>query len=260
VYLGLHADRRWPDTSAAGSLPPPLDDPAGGRALARLCQEAPACAGFYLSSEIDDQTWSSPERTRALHGYLTRTGSALRALAPGYPLVVAPFFTGGLDPQAHARWWGELMAGHPFDVLALQDGVGTRRATPERAADYLQALSPVAARAGVRLWSVIELFQQLHGTPHDDRPFAARPAAFSTLRRSLTAQRPLVEQAIGFAVLDYMSPYGPPAARRLYRNYVSWCQQAGVPPSPASADREAGAVTWAPDKSKRSLTTHKKGT
>ncbi len=242
VYLGLHADPRWPE-GGVDDLPPPLGDPRGAGALARLCSDAPACAGFYLSSEIDDLTWGSPARTGQLAAYLQRTAARLRSLAPGYPLVVAPFFTGRLDPQAHARWWGILMQGRPFDVLALQDGVGTRRATPERAAEYLRALGPATAAAGVRLWSVVELFHQLHGTPHDDRPFAARPAAFSTLRRSLAAQRPLVEQAIGFAVLDYMNPHGPWAARRLYDRYVAWCQQPAAPPPALPPERQAPAVS-----------------
>jgi hypothetical protein len=254
VYLGLHADPRWPSDEAVLRLPPPLEDRAVAQALGQLCRQSPACAGWYLPNEIDDETWRDPRRTRALHAHLVRAAATVRALAPGRAVLVAPFFTGRLDPRAHARWWGELMAGHPFDVLALQDGVGTGRVTPERAAEYLRALAPVAAAAGVRLWSVVELFEQLHGTPHDLQPFAARPAAFATVRRSLQAERPLVEQAIGFAVLDYMNPHQSRRARRLYDGYVDWCRQASPPSSASSAARPEPAVSTAATK------TLKKGT
>jgi hypothetical protein len=243
VYLGLHADPNWPGDEAVLRLPPPLENPAVARALGEMCRQSPACAGWYLPNEIDDETWRDPERTRALHAHLVRAAAAVRALAPGRAVVVAPFLTGRLDPEAHARWWSELMVGHPFDVLALQDGVGTGRVAPERAAEYLRALAPVAASAGVRLWSVVELFEQLHGTPHDREPFEARPAAFTTVRRSLQAERPLVEQAVGFAVLDYMNPYRSHRARRLYNGYVDWCERASPPPSPAPASEKSAVST-----------------
>ena len=167
-------------------------------------------------------------------------------MAPGRPVVVAPFYGGRLDPEAHARWWMRLMEGRSFDVLALQDGVGIGRVTPERAAAYLRALAPVAAAAGVRLWTVVELFQQLHGAPRDERPFEAQSAAFATVRRSLVAQRPLVEKAIGFAVLDYMNPRGSRRARRLYNSYVGWCEQVAAPPaSPAPVFENESAVSTA---------------
>jgi Domain of unknown function (DUF4434) len=257
VYVGLHADPHWPSEASLSRLPPPLEDAVQAQGLGELCRTSEACAGWYLPGEIDDETWRHPARTRALAGYLTRAAAKLRGLAPGRPVVVAPFHTGRLEPEAHARWWGELMVGRPFDVLALQDGVGTGRVTPERAAAYLRALSPVAAAAGVRLWTVVELFHQLHGTPHDDRPFLAQAASFATVRRSLVAQRPLVEQVIGFAVLDYMNPQGSRRARRLYNSYVGWCEHAPQPPPPpaitAPAFENREAVSTA-------RTTVKKGT
>jgi hypothetical protein len=246
VYLGLHADPRWPSDESLRRLPPPLDDSVRAQALGELCRTSEACAGWYLPGEIDDQTWADPERTRALAVHLWRSAAALRALAPGRPVMIAPFYSGRQDPQAHARWWAQLMAGRPFDVLALQDGVGTGRVSPERAAAYLRALAPVAAASGVRLWSVVELFRQLHGTPRDDRPFRAEAASFSTVRRSLQAQRPLVEQAIGFAVLDYMNPQGSRKARRLYNSYVGWCESAPEtatpPPAPPAVLEEPTAA------------------
>ena len=191
-HAGLPRAARRPalaQREAAHRLPPPLRRrPRRPGAWASVPHLA-ACAGWYLPGEIDDETWQSPARTRALADHL----AGRRPPCARWPRASGgggPFFTGRLDPEAHARWWGELMAGRPFDVLALQDGVGTGRVTPARAAAYLRALAPVAAAAGVRLWTVVELFRQLHGAPHDDRPFSAESASFATVRQSLTAERP----------------------------------------------------------------------
>lgn len=241
VYLGLHADPSWPELARADDPPPrPLDTRAGAQRLGALCDASPACAGFYLPQEIDDETWGAPERARIARAHLERAARALRAIAPDRPILAAPFFTGTLDPEAHARFWAGLLAERPVDVLMLQDGVGTGRARPADAARYLAALRPVAAAAGVRLWSVVEIFRQKHGPPRDDRPFAAVPAPFAQVRDSLAVERPLVERAVAFAVLDYMHPGRSAPARRLYERYRAWCARDGLGRSPAGDGSKGG--------------------
>lgn len=223
VYLGLFSDPKWPSPAQAEILPPPLADPAQVRRLAALCGSSPVCAGWYLSQEIDDRSWAPPEARRRLRAFLGRAAQTLRGLAPTREIAIAPFFTGALPPDEHAHFWKDLLADRAVDVLMLQDGVGVGRATPERAAEYLDALRPVCRAAQVRLWSVVELFRQIHGPPHDDRPFAAEPASFEMVWRSLSAERLFVERAAAFAVLDHMHPRRGPAARKLYRDYADWC-------------------------------------
>jgi hypothetical protein len=224
VFIGLHHDAGWPSEAAAAHPAPPLGDPRAARALADLCTRSRACVGWYIPQEIDDATWSSPARTEALRAHLSRTAHALRELAPGRPVAIAPFFTRSLDPQAHARWWGTVLESGAVDILMLQDGVGTGHATPATAGSYLAALRPVLAALGIKLWSVAELFRQVHGPPVDLAPFEAVPIDPATLRRSLAVERRVVERVVAFAVLDYMDPGRGGDARRLYEDHVSRCR------------------------------------
>jgi hypothetical protein len=224
VYLGLHHDPRWPALRALGRVAPPLDDPPVARALGQLCTSSSACAGWYISREIDDDAWGRPARTRALRGHLSRTAAALRELAPGRPVTLAPFFTGKLPPDAYARWWLELLEPGVIDVVMLQDGIGTGRATAASAREYYVELRSALRSIDVELWAVTELFQQVHGVPVDTRPFAAVPMQPAMLRHSLAIEQPLVARSVAFAVLDYMDPRRGGAARRLHDDYAARCR------------------------------------
>jgi hypothetical protein len=226
VYLGLPHDPRWPHDDAVCRDAPPLADAAATRALAERCASSPACVGWYISQEVDDATWSSPGRTLALREHLARTSRSLRELAPGKHIAVAPFFTGVLAPDEYARWWGQLLEPGTIDVLALQDGVGTGRATPEVAGAYLAALRPALEPLHVELWAVAELFHQQHGVPIDDAPFAAIPIGITTLRRSLAIEGRQAARIVTFSVLDYMDPRRGGEARRLHDDYASRCRDA----------------------------------
>ena len=224
VFVGLDRDPTWPAAAASRRPAPPLGDRRRARALAELCAGAPVCAGWYLPQEIDDSTWSRPGAAERLRAHLARTATALRQLAPGRPIAIAPFFTGALEPEPHARFWDALLADGSVDILMLQDGVGTGRATAAIAGSYLAALAPIARARGVELWSVVELFRQVHGAPVDRRPFAAVPMHPATLRSSLAAERAVAGRVVAFSVLDYMDPARGRAARRLYEDYASACR------------------------------------
>lgn len=226
VYLGLPHDPRWPHYDAVYRGAPPLEDASATRALAERCASSPACVGWYISQEVDDATWSSAERTVALREHLARTSRSLRELAPGKHIAIAPFFTGVLAPDEYARWWSQLLEPGTVDVLALQDGVGTGRATPEIAGAYLAALRPALEPLHVELWAVAELFHQLHGLPIDDAPFAAIPIDIATLRHSLDIESRQAARIVAFSVLDYMDPRRGGEARRLHDDYANRCRAA----------------------------------
>ena len=219
VWLGLHADPRWPHQfDLEHALPPPLDDPGQARALASLCQELPRCRGFYLSPELDDAggPGSAPRMTR----FLARATSALRALAPDHRIAMAPFFSGALSPEQHAELWRPMLP--LVDVFMLQDRVGSGLATPVLARRYLESLRPVLPPA-TELWSVVELFHQQAGPPRDQGAFSARPARFEVIARSLSEEGAAADRLIGFSVLDYMDPRRGGDAARLHTDYRAWC-------------------------------------
>ncbi len=220
VFVGLWADARWPSSFPDGALPQPLDDPAAAKALGEACAASPAFAGWYVPEEIDYRTFGVAGAPR-LRGFLARTSAALKALVEA-PVAIAPFYTGALDPRAHARWWRDILDGAGVDVLILQDGVGVKRATPAKARRTLDALWPVTRRHHVRLWSAIELFEQIHGPPVDEQPFAASPAPIEQVLRSLGAERAQVERVVAFAVLSYMDPSAGARQAELYRRFLAW--------------------------------------
>lgn len=224
VMIGLYDDPTWPSDRAVRRLPPPLEDPHAAAALASMCAQSTTCVGWYIPQEIDDETWSARERTAALRDHLTRTSRILRELTPGKEIAIAPFFAGELEPADYARWWLDVLEPGAVDILILQDGVGTGRASPERAGEYLRELRPALCSRHVELWSVVELFQQVHGLPIDHRPFAAFPMDPVRLRHSLTIETPLVERVVAFAVLPYMDPQRGTAARRLHDVYAARCR------------------------------------
>lgn len=226
VLLGLHDDPDWPSDAATGRMAPPLGDPHATRALAQLCATSAACAGWYIPQEIDDVTWAGDEATARLREHVSRTAQTLRELAPAKLIALAPFFTGTLSPAEYAQWWLDVLEPGTIDILILQDGVGTGRATPEVAGQYLAELGAALDGTGVQLWSVVELFRQLHGSPVDAEPFEAVPIDPATLRHSLAIETPLVERVVAFAVLDYMDPRRGGAARRLFQDYATRCRVA----------------------------------
>jgi hypothetical protein len=241
TWLGLHADRHWPDDRDLARNPPaPLDDAAASAELVGLCRARPTCEGFYLSTEVDDHL--GLDAAPRVSSFLASVASALRRLAPDKRLAVAPFFTGVLAPREHAAFWQPFLATGLVDVFMLQDGVGTRRATPSIARDYLAALRAVMPRgtAGPRgsleLWSVVELFDQLAGPPRDARPFTARPASFRVIARSLALEGAVADRLIAFSMLDYGDPRRSRRAARLYKAYTDWCdEQRAQPPSEAAS-------------------------
>lgn len=228
VVLGLSHDPTWPSDAAVAAAAPPLGDRNAARALGALCTRSPACIGWYIPQEIEDQTWTAPARRDALRGYLTRAAQTLHALTPGRLVTIAPFFSGSLDPAAYAAWLRAVVAGTGINVVILQDGVGTGRATPELAGRYLAHLGPALAPLGVRLWSVVELFRQLHGPPRDDQPFEAIPTEPVTLRQSLAVEARLVDRIVAFSILDYMDPRRTRASRQLYLDYAARCRTAAT--------------------------------
>jgi hypothetical protein len=233
VWLGLHADPRWPaGFDLERQLPPPLDAAAAAADLAALCAGSVACEGFYLSPEIDDHRGLADSAPMAR--FLSRVTSALHALAPGKRIAMAPYFSGVLTPAQHALFWRPVFEARRIDVFMLQDGVGTGRATPGTARQYLEALRRVMsaghdddhARSGApapELWAVVELFRQVSGPPRDQRAFAAEPASFDVVTRSLIDEAAAADRLVGFSVPDYMDPRSGGPALRLYRRYRDWC-------------------------------------
>jgi hypothetical protein len=178
----------------------------------------PALAGWYLPEEIDDVT-RTQRYADDLLSYLGDLAQRARAKT-GLPVLISPFFGRDVDPKDYAKWWDETAfpALH-VDIVALQDGMGTHRTTLRRAVEVFAALRPVAAKHGVRLWANNESFDQQHGWPVDDHPWAATPVDFEVFWRHAVAVAPYVDKSVTFEFTHYFSPLRGGAAARLYEAY-----------------------------------------
>lgn len=85
----------------------------------------PAFAGFYIPYEIWDASFTETQ-TAQIRELLATIGHACRQMAPGKPVLLAPFFAGLLPPERFEQLWQSLLKERPVDVVALQDGVGAR--------------------------------------------------------------------------------------------------------------------------------------
>lgn len=220
VWLGLDYAPRWPRVAPARFSP--LADRERTARLAGLCAFRRSCVGFYLSPEIDDATWS--DRVGPLRARLARAARILHRRAPRARVSIAPFFTRTLSPAAYAAFMRALVDGTGVDVVMLQGGTGTGRASADDARRYLRALVPRLREIGVETWLVVELFEQRAGTPWDEGPFEARPGAIARVRRALLSNEPALEHRVAFSVLDYMSGSDARAAR-LRADYVALCRR-----------------------------------
>jgi hypothetical protein len=227
VYLGLYADPRWPnDAAAVKGLPAPLSDIAGRGWLAELRRDFDeTIVGFYIPHEIDEQTWSSAEASARIAAFLQRTAAALRELAPGKAIAIAPFYAESQPPATFAQFWKRVLAQRPVDVLMLQDGAGARGTHAATIAHTLHVLRVALRPLRIALWGVVEVFEQRGGPPVDEGAFAAVPRGYANVQASINAERPWVQRLIAFSVLDYMDPARGPEHQRLYAEYLSGCRR-----------------------------------
>ena len=196
--------------------------------LEELYGASPALAGWYLPEEIDDRRFVAADVHEAALVYLEAMVRAAHERT-GRPVMVAPYF--GMNPNgpAYAAWWDATLARAPIDIIALQDGVGTRRTTTEEGVPVFQALAEVAARHGVALWSDLEVFEQIHGWPVDTGSWQARPARIEQVLHQLELEAPHVDKIVVFDFTHYMSPRLGGAAEELYRGYQAYLEGRGAP-------------------------------
>ncbi|WP_223250171.1 DUF4434 domain-containing protein [Marilutibacter maris] len=133
--------------------------------LANQYRSHPAFAGWYIPDEP-----GIPDLSK--YNYYKRITSALKALAPGKPVIVAPYFPNQPNlpsPSSLADTAASFRSYTGVDIQAWQDGIGAIPGTKlfhwERpgysSEQYYEAL---AAKLGAEaLWADIEVFN--YGTP-----------------------------------------------------------------------------------------------
>lgn len=179
----------------------------------------PAFAGFYIPYELWDGPYTETQ-VRQFGSLLHTIGGACRQLAPGKPVIVAPFFAGVVSTARFEQLWLTLLEGRKVDVVALQDGVGARgwdEVLEQRVPPYFAAMQRACRQRGVRLWSDLECFRLTNNDPN--RP-SFEPASAERVVRQLKAVSPYVERVVTFDFYHYMSPHRGEKHQALYEGYL----------------------------------------
>lgn len=222
VWLGLSLDPNYwqgvfdPTASAAENTALMLE-------LEELYGSSPALVGYYLPEEIDDRSFVTERAHEAMIQYLGAMATAAHEQV-GRPVMVAPYFGIAPNALAYAAWWDTTLERAAIDVIAMQDGVGTRRTTAEEGEPVYAALAAVARKHGVALWSDLEIFEQIHGWPVDELAWQATPARIETVLLQLELEAPHVQKFVTFDFTHHMSPRLGGMAADLYAGYLEYLE------------------------------------
>ena len=103
------------------------------------------------------------------------------------------------------------------------------------------------ANHGVAFWANNESFNQTHGWPVDNQPWAAQPTGINTFVAQIESTNPFVEKSITFEFSHYMSPQGTTATNVLFQDYQAYFESVILAPHQievASYRYENPATTW----------------
>ncbi len=145
-------------------------------------------AGWYISSELDDLNWRTPQMQQAALDWLTHTRQSLAEVADK-PVAVSSFFSGNMAPDAWAKWIATLSQSGV--KIWVQDGAGTQTLPPAARELYLKTPSS---------GHIVELFRQ----DKQAADFHASPLPVSQQRQRLAALVPAGQDRVFFS-LRYMS-------------------------------------------------------
>ena len=188
--------------------------------LAPSVVQHPSFRGWYITEEIDDETWSEARRQDTLLEYLGTLSTRLKELTPTATVSVSGFSNAFLDPAAFGEFWGRVLDRAPIDTVLFQDGIGAGKLEPGEVPLYLEAIRGASAARSRDLQVVVEVFRQTDGPPINDEPFAAVPAGFDEILGQLRmAAEYAADGVIAFSVPEYMSPLGGDEAADRYEQY-----------------------------------------
>jgi hypothetical protein len=191
------------------------------RVLAELLAELePALAdtpfaGWYITDEVDDQTWGIPAKRAVLKRYLSETAAQLRSRRPASRVAISGFTNSDSVPGRVAEFWGEILKASPIDLLLFQDGVGEGKLRLADVARYYVPLLAAAHEAGAELGGVVELFSL--------RSDGKRvPGPVDRIREQLAlAIRLGGFPPVAFSVPDYMSGLAGAQAAELLAQFAA---------------------------------------
>lgn len=172
-------------------------------------------AGFYLPMEIDNVNFPNAILQQRMIDVLADVVTDIHTRT-GKPVMTAPFYNaklGMLAPEFSA-WWRRIALASRIDVVSLQDGIGVGHSYAiEQSFAWLRELQD-ALPPTTSLWSVLETFVYVEGTP-------MKPAPWSRIQIQIEVESSVVDVVTTFAFTHYQSPQqGFAVQYQQWKNYT----------------------------------------
>lgn len=179
-----------------------------------------AFRGWYLPHETADSSLRIMDINATLSEEIRKVSSL--------PILISPYFIGRADlvpkpvwgwesgtvrgPEEHARAWEEIFG--RFSGLVTQCAFQDGSADLTKIEAFTSAITEVAHRHGIELWSNLETFDR-------DMPIKFPPTDWRKLAHKLDVVQPFVSKIITFEFSHFLSPNSMwPSARSLYDRYT----------------------------------------
>ena len=231
TWIGLHDDAGWWSAGrrAGSDLQAFMDkrlEALDDRLpyLAETVAELPraAVAGWYVTEELDDQTWRTEDREAALIRFLSAVTARLRQIAPERPIAISGFANGAADARVYAAQLRRIADAAGFDRLLLQDGIGAGKCRPDQARTIALAAAQAFGGSAAQFGMIVELFDLAGQT---DVGGETRPASLAAIRDRMAATAGIGDlPATSFSHAHHLTSLGGPIAAERGAEFLALLQ------------------------------------
>jgi len=138
----------------------------------------------------------------------------------GYKTLIAPYFTPNYNPSEVAQSTKKICNNTSIDIIAIQDGIGCGRVTPEQAKPYIQNFANTCRNNGVIPWLDMEICHFNTKTPF----------TYDEVMHSLNLLEPYVDKVITYAYCYWTNNIPTPTPTYKYTKdeaIALGCEKAG---------------------------------
>lgn len=185
------------------------------RQLNGIFKESPSLAGWYIPHELDDKNFNSLYAKKKVYKFFSTVSDFIHTNS-SLPVMISPYFGINPDSRSYSAWWNEFFKYSVIDILAMQDGVGTKKVDYISASMVFKDLEDTMKKNNVEFWADIEVFEAVHGYPIDLQPWQAKYADFERVKKQLEYISPYVSKSV---IFDYPHYFSPRLKNGLYENY-----------------------------------------
>jgi hypothetical protein len=237
LLIGLHQDTRW--WSLENVSMPQLGSYFEQR-LADLDARLPALKAalerdgdksiiaWYITDEIDDQRWQSPDREAALTQYLAAVVQRLHRIAPQWPVALSAFANGAQDPHHYAAQLARIVRASGVRDLLLQDGIGAGKRSLAQATDTGRAIWRRLRGSGTHFGMIVEIFDFKPQAAAKSEAPATVPASILEILKRLSATAGIGDlPPTAFSSIHHLTSVGGDGAAERGRDWMALLSRCG---------------------------------